>query len=264
MCHERVHKAIPSKVATCISAFFIAVSLPMADAVNAQSADSPDLEGVWFRQGCMPNGVTSPLVVEELPLRARTLGFREAFDEPLAPKYDCVPATIPSIVADPFAFQIEQLADRVIISYEKDDVVRTIWLRGHGHPEPAVGDFFQQGHSVGWYQDGQLVVETTKFTFDPVGLDDMSNLPSSSSKKVTERYWRDGELMLAEVTTEDPLFLMEAVTFTSEFGRSDQPLVLPWGCDPELSRQPLRFLPPKYMDPGFRRITVTPYGEQER
>ena len=245
-------------------------SLAFGDLVGAQprrgSARVPDLNGIWFHagDGCTPDGATCPFVVSELPLKARALGLREAFDEPLAPKYDCVPSVLPSLVADPYKFQIEQRDDRVIITYEKDDIVRTIWLDGHGHPTPRVSDFYQQGYSHGWYEDGSLVAVTEKFTFDPTGLDDMSNLPSSTSKAVTERYSRDGELMQVNVVTADPLILMEPVQFTWNFALSDEPLYLPYACDPDLAKEALEFLPPKYMDPGFIRIPITPYGEQVR
>ena len=236
-------------------------------AVVAQRQDTAtitNINGIWDRKGCVPNGVSCPFDVATLPLRARALGFREAFDEVLSPKYDCAPATIPSLIADPYRFEIAQKDDRVIITYEKDDIIRTVWLRGHGHPLPRVGEMFQQGYSQGWYEQGQLVIETTRFTFDPHGLDDMSNLPSSTAKRVIERYWRDGDVMRADVVMEDPLFLTAPIRFTDTFAQSKPPLVLPYGCDPALARQPLQFLPPKYMEPGFVRIPITPYGEGKR
>ncbi len=258
-----------SRVAGAVLLLFLAA--PYSDgALHAQSRGSaseiPDLDGIWFRSntGCTPNGVTCPFIVADLPLKARAIGFREAFDEPLAPKYDCVPSVVPSLVADPYKFQMEQSEDRVVMTYEKDDIIRTVWLEGHGHARPNVGHFYQQGYSRGWYEDNRLVVETTKFTFDPIGLDDMANLPSSTSKKVTERYRREDDLMTVEVTTEDPLILNAPVQFTWSFELSAEPLILPYGCDPDLSKEALEFLPPKYIDPNFVRITVAPYGEQSR
>jgi hypothetical protein len=186
--------------------------------------------------------------VDALPLRARAIGFRDAFDEVLAPKYDCVQATSPSLINDPYNFAIEQLDDRLIFRYEKDDVVRTIWLEGHGHPTPGVYDFYIQGHSVGRYEKGSLVVETTRFTFDPIGLDDMLNVPSSTQKRVVERYWRDGDTLYAHVVTEDPLFLLEPIEMSFEWQHTETPLILPYGCDPDIAKIQLELLPPKYED----------------
>src|SRR5690606_32264008 len=120
--------------------------------------DIPDLTSIWARRGCT-GGQSCPFIPSELPLKARAIGFMQAFDEPLGPKYDCVQATMPSLVIDPYNFAIEQHEDRLVLTYEKDDIVRTIWLEGHA-PQPAVYDVFWQGHSVGRYQDGALVGET--------------------------------------------------------------------------------------------------------
>ena len=157
---------------------------------SAPAAPSPDLAETWARRGCT-GGQPCPFIPTELPLKARAIGFIQAFDEALGPKYDCAPATMPSLVIDPYNFAIEQQRDRLVFTYEKDDIVRTIWLNGAG-PKPSVYDSYWQGHSVGRYEDGALIVETTKFPFDPTGLDDMYNIPSSTQKRVVERYWRDG------------------------------------------------------------------------
>lgn len=233
-----------------LAAFALSMSFP----VPAQ--ELPGLAGLWNRLGCVENRVTCPMNLETLPLRARAIGFRAAFDEVLAPKYDCVQATVPSLINDPYNFSIEQLADRVVMTYEKDDVVRTIWLEHHGHPEPGVYDYTPHGHSVGRYENGALVIETTQFSFDPIGLDDMLNIPSSTQKRVVERYWLADGRLRASVTTYDPLILLEPIEMQLEWERTDAPLLLPYGCDPDLAKLQLDLLPPKYQDPGWVRLTA--------
>ena len=243
----------------------IDLSAQLPDASN----QVPDLTGIWSRgrNNCTPNGVTCPFVFSEIPLKARAIGFMAAWDEAAGPKYDCVPATSPSVVADPYSIQIEQQIDRVIFTYEKDDIVRTVWLEGHGHPDPQPYDFTVQGYSAGRYEGGNLVVETTKFTFDPHGLDDMANVPSSTLKRVVESYSSDGENMRAEVVTEDPVFLNGPIQFTIEWVPQDEPLILPYACLPELARQPAQFIPSKYEDPDMFRVRLPaafpPAGEPE-
>jgi hypothetical protein len=234
------------------------VALAAATTVAAQRSGSavPDLAETWARRGCT-GGQPCPFIPTELPLKARAIGFIQAFDEALGPKYDCAPATMPSLVIDPYNFAIEQHRDRLVFTYEKDDIVRTIWMNGSG-PAPSVYDSYWQGHSVGHYEDGALIVETTKFPFDPTGLDDMYNIPSSTQKRVVERYWRDGNALKADIVTEDPLFLTRPVQFTFEWQRTDDPLVLPYACDPELAKQPLQFIPSKYQDPGFIALPALP------
>lgn len=222
--------------------------------IPGSHAQVPDLTSVWNRLGCVADPVTCPMDIAALPLRARTVGFRAAFDEVLAPKYDCVQATAPSLINDPYNFEIEQRDDRVIMRYEKDDVVRTNWLQGHGHPEPGVYDFYHQGHSVGHYENDELVIETTRFDFDPIGIDDMLNVPSSTQKRVVESYRRDGDKLLATVVTYDPLVLSEPLEMRFEWQRTETPLLLPYGCDPELAKLQLELLPPQYQEPDWVRL----------
>lgn len=230
--------------AAALAALLSAVGHQFPTTTNAQGA--PDLSGTWLRQG-----VVEP--PQPMQLTARAIGFSQAFDEQLSPRYDCSPAAAPFILRDPYNIAIEQQADRVLLIYEKDDQTRTVWLEGHGHAEPGPYDFTIQGHSTGRYEGDQLVVETTKFTFDPVGLADTGNIPSSTLKKVTERYWREGDFLMAHVTTEDPLILLEPYEFTFHWEAADIELI-PYGCDPELSRFPAQFQPSKYMDPGWVRL----------
>jgi hypothetical protein len=231
------------------------VSAVLAACFNlaAQGQNIPDLTEIWARRGCFPaDSDVCPYIETDRPLTARAIAFRDAFDEAAAPKYDCVQATVPSLVIDPYNFKIDQMPDRLIFTYEKDDIVRTIWLEGRGHPEPGVYDFFMHGYSKGRYEGNQLVVETTKFAFDPTGLDDMRNLPSSTAKRVVERYWREGDRLRVDVVTEDALFLKEPIRFGFEWQKTEQPLLLPYGCDPELAKQPLQFIPVKYPDTPSR------------
>jgi hypothetical protein len=86
----------------------------------------------------------------------------------------------------------------------------------------------------------------------------MYNIPSSTQKRVVERYWREGDTLKAEIVTEDPLLLTRAVVFTFEWQRTEQPLELPYACDPELAKQPLKFIPSKYQDPGFVTLPALP------
>src|SRR5690606_24127295 len=98
--------------------------------------------------------------------------------------------SIPHMWSDPYVYQIEQFDDRVVFTYEKDDVVRTAWLEGKGHSYPAKNQYFPYGFSTARYDGDALVVETTHFAFDPQGLNADFRLASSTQKKVTERYWK--------------------------------------------------------------------------
>ena len=222
----------------------------------AASSEIPDLSETWARLGPLAGRPNAPLVPT-----ARAIGFGLAFDEVLSPRYDCSPVSAPLILLDPFNFQIEQQPDQVIMHYEKDDVVRTVWLEGHGHPKPGAYDYTVQGHSIGWYEKDRLVVVTSKFVFEPTGLDEARHIPSSTLKKVTERYWREGDRLKVEVSTEDPLILLKPFEFTWEWERTELPLEL-YDCHPEDARYPARFHPSTYQDPNWVRLPGT--GGQEQ
>ena len=136
---------------------------------------------------------------------------------------------------DDYDFQITQQADRVIIRYEKMDVVRTVWLEGHGHPKPGPYDYTIQGDSTGRYEGDRLVVETTKFTPDARGFNSNRFIPSTAMKKVTERYWREGDVLKMETVSVDPLVLKEPYHYDYDYSLRKEALT-PYDCDPEDSR----------------------------
>ena len=212
----------------------------------ARTADAPDLAGVWTRSGRS----TTP---SQLPLNARAIALREAIDESIAGMYDCVPATTPHILGDPYNFSIEQRPDRVVIKFEKDAITRTVWLDGHGHRPAIAGDYALQGYSTGRYEKGQLVVETTKFTFDPGGLEDKPPMvPSSTQKKTIERYARNGNTLTVDVVVEDRLMMTAPVNYKFLFQPTKEALVEWPECDPEQARAPINYMPVGQLKYGIR------------
>ena len=164
-----------------------------------------------------------------------------------------MPAPIPHILGDPYNFSIEQLPDRVNIHYEKDDITRTVWLEGHGHRPPLSSDFSVQGFATGRYENGELVVETTHFVYDPAGIEDKPPIiPSSTSKRVVEHYSRkDGELVVtAEV--EDPLFLTAPLHYSFQFAKTETPLSEWIQCERSQARNALRYIPKEELKYGIR------------
>ena len=58
---------------------------------------------------------------------------------------------------------------------------------------------------------------TTHFAFDITGFDDYNGIPSSSLKKVTEEYWREGPELKVTLTVEDELFLRKPASYTTRW-----------------------------------------------
>jgi hypothetical protein len=223
---------------------------PTLHAQSAPAADPggiPDLAGTWDG-GARARPVNServPWGKENFPeLNARALAYQQVFDEALAPKYDCQPSTSPALQYDPYMMEVVQWPDRVLFRYEKDDQLRTVWLDGR---KPTALNFGIQGFSVGRYEGSALLVETTHFVFDITGFDDYNALPSSSQKRVLERYWREGNDLRVTVTVEDPLFLKKPASYTTRWIPAPKGYRLtPFDCDQESARASIKFLPPKY------------------
>jgi hypothetical protein len=217
----------------------------------------PNLSGVWGWGRCLEGPGISCMIIEpdDPKLTDRARAFQKAFDEIAAPKYDCAPMSVPHLYTDPYAFRIEQLKDRVILSYEKDDVVRTVWLEGNGHQRPRLNQFFVHGYSTGRYEGDTLVVETTRFTFDPMGLNSDFKMPTSSQKRVTERFRRDGAALQHQVMTEDTFFLSSPWVYRVRSQPVQEELSLPWDCDLTAARQSLSLINTDYPnDPPVVRI----------
>ncbi|HJZ78666.1 MAG TPA: hypothetical protein VKE51_43360 [Vicinamibacterales bacterium] len=255
--------------AACLLALLTGNSHPRA--VKAQAAPAaadavPDLSGVWdgTRRAHPINGPNVPWAkslpegtmlpdgtlagknyVSNFPeLNERGLAFQKIFDEPLSPKYDCQPSTPPALEYDPFFMEVVQWPDRVMLRYEKDDQLRTVWLDGR---QPTAHDYGIQGLSVGRYENRALLVETSMYVFDVTGFDDYNGIPSSQQKKVKERYWREGEQLKATVTVEDPMFLRKPASYTMRWLPAPKGYKLkPFDCDPEAARLSVQFIPPRY------------------
>ena len=244
--------AVLSRPLACLAAAAALVAAAIGGAsveVTAQTAlvEVPDLVGVWNGGGRVRpiNGPNMPWTPDNFPvLNERALAFQEVFDEAIAPKYDCVPSAPPALQYDPYFMEVVQWPDRVIFRYEKDDVLRSVWLDGR---EPPLNEYTVQGFSVGHYEGDALIVETTQFVFDITGFDDYNGIPSSQLKTVTERYWREGEELRMTLTVEDPLFLREPASYTTRWLPAPEGYKLnPYECDAEDARRAVKYMIPKY------------------
>jgi hypothetical protein len=211
--------------------------------VPLQAQAVPSLSGIWQR-----TRTTAPDPAK-LPLNKRGVALKEAIDESLAPMYDCVPATIPHILGDPYNFSIEQQPDKVIFRFEKDGVTRIAHLGGRATPN----DYAVQGYSVARYEGSTLVVDTSMYTFDPGGLEDKPPMiPSSTQKRTTERYTRNGDTLTVDVLLEDRLIMTEPVKFQFQFRPTKDALVEWPECDPEQARAPINYMPVSSLKYGIR------------
>ena len=110
--------------------------------------------------------------------------------------------------SDPIEFEIYD--DRIVIKGEDLTVDRTVYIDGRGHPENAPKS--PEGHLIGWFEDGSLVVETVGVSAGLV--DDQLAVHNSDQARSVERYTvsPDGRQLDMDFTLHDPVMLKTPLT----------------------------------------------------
>jgi hypothetical protein len=109
------------------------------------------------------------------------------------PVYRCFPPGLPRIYFHPMPMEIVQLADRILMLFEHDSVVRRIWLDDR-EPQPSELIPTYMGRSIGRWDGDTLVVVTD--TFNGRTWIDRVGHPASNALRVVERIRRANERTL--------------------------------------------------------------------
>lgn len=180
------------------------------------AARARSLAGVWE----LPFGETGDFMqrwaAHELTPAGRT-GF-ESFRPADRPSGKCIANPTPQFMAMPFLNDVELHDDRVIMRSEFLDAERMIYMDGREHPDD--GPRTNQGHSIGWWEDDVLVIDTTQFEDHRAPIrGPREGVPSGAQRHVVERYRlsEDGTGVNIEFVVEDPEFLAEPFTGTLEW-----------------------------------------------
>jgi len=143
----------------------------------------------------------------------------------------CLPNPPPMHIASSvYLSQIELTEDRAILRNEIFDVTRTVYLDGREHP--ADGERTNQGHSIGWWEDDTLVVDTTLLADHPSG--NGRGVPSGPRKHLIERYRlsEDKTRAIVDVYIEDPDYLAEPFSGQIEMVYQPHLQLYRYDCDP--------------------------------
>lgn len=101
------------------------------------------------------------------------------------PEALCIPGPTPaSIDGGPYLHEIDIREDVIFIRTEYFSIERTVYMDGRGHPEN--GERSNQGHSIRFWEEEILVVDTTLFADYRSG--NLDGIPSGTGKHVVERY----------------------------------------------------------------------------
>ena len=166
-------------------------------------------------------------------LTDKGLAAVESYDErSMSPSNDCVPELPPRAMIFPAVKSIEIGEEVTVI--RTDESSRTVHMNLDSHEGAP---YTNQGHSIGWWEDDVLVIDTAHFAEHRIG--NAPGLPSGRQRHLIERFEltadRSGLTYASRV--EDPEYLVEPMIGTLDLiYRPDLPFVS-GPCDPEIARR---------------------------
>ena len=157
----------------------------------------------------------------------------------LSPATSCEPATIPDLQISPYMTDIRMEGDKIIVTHEAYNVIRTIPLNS---PQVPVEETGWMGTASARIDGDELVIESSNYPVSRWGLGGAAqpkgpnrvDHPSSSLKQVVERYSvsEDGQTISLTFTLDDPAYLNEPYTATMTATRvSDTEPMFPFDCE---------------------------------
>ena len=188
------------------------------------TGNATSLAGVWVPSG--EDFFRFIFARRDWPLTEKGRQARDAFDIKDSPQAQCIAIPPPTLMLYGSVDVVEILDDRVLIHSDWLDGERVIYTDGRtpaADEPPSVN-----GYSVGRWEDGALVVETTHYTENNSGL--AQGLASGSRKRLMERFELadEGAGLRYSYVMEDPEYLAEPVSGEST-----------WDYRPDLSPDPI-------------------------
>lgn len=199
------------------------------DGVEQPLTPSADFTGMWNRA---PNQPTY-FPPKGWPLNAQGQALVDNFHEDQNPVLECYEPGPPKSMTLPYPYLVRyQDESTLLIERDQMDDIRVIHL---DRTVPA-GEPSQQGHSVGWFEDGKLIVETSGFTADRWGTH--TGIDSSALKQIREQFslTEGGMGIEIEITVTDPVYLREPVTFTHRWVKMAEREIIRAPCSMESAK----------------------------
>jgi Family of unknown function (DUF6152) len=167
---------------------------------------STDFTGLWNRGPDQPTYFPP----KGWPLTAKGQALVEGFSEDQNPVLECYEPGPPKSMTLPYAHRLSYLdAKTLLIERDLMDDRRVV----HLDRDAPMGPPSKMGHSIGWFENGDLIVETRGFTADRWGTH--TGIDSSTEKQVREhfRLTDGGRGIEIEITVTDPVYLASPATF---------------------------------------------------
>ncbi len=201
--------------------------------IQGPPVEADGLSGTWvILQTAMVGYFSEPY---DWPLTERGRAALMSYDDStMNPQIQCRSRTAPWFMIFPSVQRIDVGQNAVSIHSEYDSIERTIHLDADSH-EGAIAS--HQGHSIGWWEDDVLVVDTTHFTAHRSGA--ARGIPSGPQKHLVERFSLDPDRtsMTYSFELEDPEYLSEIVTGEVQSAYRPDVEFAPIACDLENARR---------------------------
>ncbi len=199
------------------------------------NAQAGDLSGIWATP-LATNAYLWRLRDTERQLTESGAAIQAAYDITTdSPAGKCVSYPTPTFLGVPYLNEIQLFEDRVVITGELYNTVRTIYTDGRGHPEG--GELTNQGHSVGHWEGDTLVVDTALLEAHRSSLIDGS--PMGTRRRITERFRLsdDRTRLLIDFHVDDPEYLAQPFSGTLQWVYMPELELINIDCDPDVSRR---------------------------
>jgi hypothetical protein len=176
--------------------------------------------------------------VNTLPVTAKGQAQVDEFNPDENPEWNCEPQTMPEVLDYPYPFELTRPdASTILLRYEVNELVRTVHLNMTSHPVDTPRT--PLGHSIGRFENGDLVIETAYFSHVRWGSG--RGVDSGEQKSTVERYRLapDGKSLTLEFTMTDPEYLSRPVTEEQKYNLNAGYKLQDYLCDPATSRRHL-------------------------
>ena len=155
-----------------------------------------------------------PAFVDDPPLTESARAAIAAWNPDDDPALRCVSVGMPRAITrtGPHPIEFVELGGDIHILMEYFDLQRVIHMRPGADPASAPPSAL--GYSVGRWENGDLVVETTRVSWPYFDIRDLEFVPQSEEVVITERFkLSDDEAQLTlDISVEDPKAFTEPVT----------------------------------------------------
>ena len=218
-------KAILNSIQSADGKTWIQVEVAPEITIAAES-----LEGVWRGEP------STELSLDNSTVRFTPAGIaaERAYEETTHSQNSrCDPLPPPFLNSNAlYLTEIEITEETVIIRNEFFDVARTVHMDGRSHPEN--GTRTNQGHSIGWWEDDVLVVDTKLLADHQIG-GAFFGVPSSADKHVIERYTlsQDRNRAIVDIWFEDSEYLSEPFVAQTTLVYSPELELYSYECVPQ-------------------------------